>query len=146
MAAMVSTCVVFCLCIVYVSCEPSYTREELLHIGCSTPPDILPTLLTHSTDILDILVPVRWTRRQRGKRGGSHPSLPGIFLCNVNSLPNKMKELRLLVSRDNDFKSTAVFAFVETHLKPTDPDGAVQLEGFSALRADRDFEAVGKSH
>ena len=63
----------------------------------------------------------------------------------MNSLPNKMDELRLLVSKDNDFQSTAVFAFVETHLKPTVPDGAVQLEGFSPFRADRDFEAVGKS-
>lgn len=56
-----------------------------------------------------------------------------------------MDELRWLVARSSDFRSTAVFAFVETHLTPSIPDGAVELEGFSAFRADRDFEAVGKS-
>ena len=162
-AAVALACAVFCLfCAVFVSCLTSYTKEVLLHIGCSTPLDITPILLTRSTDILDILVrgtalfasAVRWTRKQRGRRGGclarlrrrgSRPPLPGIFLGNVNSLPNKMDELRFLVSRNNDFHSTAVFALVETHLSPTVPDGAVQLEGFSAFRADRDFDAVGKS-
>ena len=163
-AAVVLACVVFCLsCTVYVCCHSvtSYTKEVLLHIGSSTPPDIFPTLLTRSTDVLDILVRgtaffasiVRWTRRQRGRRGGclarlrrrgSRPPLPGIFLGNVNSLPNKMDELRLLISRNNDFHSTAVFALVETHLTPAVPDEAVQPEGFSMLRTDRDFEAVGK--
>lgn len=43
------------------------------------------------------------------------------------------------------FCSLAVFAFVETHLSPSIPDGAVELEGFSTFWADRDFEAVNKS-
>ena len=72
-AAVVLACVVFCLsCDVYVSCHRAtsfYTKEVLLHIGSTTPPDIFPTLLTRSTDILDILVRgtaffasvVRWT-------------------------------------------------------------------------------------
>ena len=56
-----------------------------------------------------------------------------------------MDELRLLVSKNIDFHSTAVFALVETHLAQAVPDEAVQLEGFSVFRADRDFVAAGKS-
>ncbi|KAJ8404515.1 hypothetical protein AAFF_G00337820 [Aldrovandia affinis] len=51
-----------------------------------------------------------------------------------------MDELRSLVAKDNDFHSTSVFAFVETHLSPLVPDETVELEGFSMFRADRDFE------
>ena len=162
MAAVVLLFVVFSPVHVSVSCLSSYTREELLQFKVSTPPDIFPDLLTRSTDLLDILVrgtafftnAVKWTRRQRGRRAGSlvrlrrrgmRPALPGIFLSNVNSLCNKMDELRYLVARSSDFNSAAVFALVETHLSPSIPDGAVELEGFSMHRADRDFVAADKS-
>ncbi|KAJ8399552.1 hypothetical protein AAFF_G00409630 [Aldrovandia affinis] len=56
-----------------------------------------------------------------------------------------MDELRSLVAKDNDFHSTSVFAFVETHLSPLVPDETVELEGFSMFRADRDFELLGNS-
>lgn len=166
MAAVASPYVVVCLfflfCNVFVSCLASYSSEELLHFRGSTPPDLYPNLLTRSTDILDILVRgtafftgvVRWVNRRRGRRAGSlvrlrrrgtRPPLPGIFLANVNSICNKMDELQCLVARSNDFRSSAVFAFVETHLSPATPDEALELEGFSSFRADRDFAAVNKS-
>ncbi|KAJ8397323.1 hypothetical protein AAFF_G00441570 [Aldrovandia affinis] len=56
-AAMVLLRVVFYLfSVVSVSCLTSYSKEELLNIGYSTPPDIFPKLLTRSTDLLDIFV------------------------------------------------------------------------------------------
>ncbi|KAK0141619.1 hypothetical protein N1851_020933 [Merluccius polli] len=41
-----------------------------------------------------------------------------------------MDELQCLVARSKDFHSSAVFAFMETHLSPATPDEAVELEGF----------------
>lgn len=151
-----------CFCAVSVSYLPSYTTEELLHFRRSTPSGLYPDLLTHSTDILDILVRgttffagvIRWIRRQRGRRAGSlvrlrrkgmTPPLPGIFLANVISICNKMDELQCLVARSNDFHSLAVFAFMETHLSSATPDKAVELEGFSSFQADRDFGSLNKS-
>ncbi len=163
MAAVALLCVMFGLsCTVSGSCLTSYTKEELMHFKDLTSPVIYPELLTRSMVILDILVrgtvffarAVKWTRRQRGRRAGSlvrlrrrgmRPPLPGIFLANVNSICNKMDELQCLVARNKDFHSSAVFAFMETHLSPAIPNGAVELEGFSAFRADRDFAAVNKS-
>lgn len=110
-AALVVLCAVFCLFFAApVTCFTSLTMEELLLIRCSTPWDIRPILLSRSTDLLDVAVKrtaffisaVRWTRRQRGRRGGclarlhrrgSRPPLPGIFLGKVSSFSNKNDEL-----------------------------------------------------
>lgn len=50
-----------------------------------------------------------------------------------------------LVARSNDFCSTALSAFTETHLTPLIPDEAVELVDFSLHRADCDFETFNKS-
>ena len=161
MAAVVLWSVVLCVFMSgFVFCGISYAREERICIR-DTPLDIFPIFLTRSTDVLDILVrgtavftqAVRWARRQRGKRAGalarlrkrgSRTPLPGIFLTNVNSLCNKMDELRCLVAKNKDYHSAAVYAITETWLSEDVPDAAVQLEGFQLHRADRDTLSSGK--
>ena len=71
--------------------------------------------------------------------------LPGIFLSNVRSLPNKLEELQLLLGKNRDFPSSAVLCFTETWLSGLIPDSALHLAGFQLCRADRDTELSGKT-
>ena len=79
--------------------------------------------------------------RQRGLR----TPLPGIFLSNVRSLPNKLEELQLLLGKNRDFPSSAVLCFTETWLSGLIPDSALHLAGFQLCRVDRDTELSGKT-
>ena len=153
----VCLCVLFCfvLCFNFVFCDDTriaFSREELLNIRGTTPEDLFPTFLLPSLEILDILVKGALTfahaakRRRRGKRAGAlvrlrqrglRTSLPGIFLSNVRSLPNKLEELQLLLVGNRDFSSSAVLCFTETWLCGLIPDSALQLAGFQLYRADR---------
>lgn len=105
MAAVVFACVVFCqFGIVFVLGVTSYRRDVVLLIRGSMPPGIVPIVLTRSTDALDVLVSYEvnpaavWQEKWLPGllcRRKLRPPLPGVFLANVNSLPNKMDELRL---------------------------------------------------
>ncbi|KAK0134739.1 hypothetical protein N1851_029630 [Merluccius polli] len=86
-------------------------------------------------------VPLDW---QTGVRGLRTP-LPGIFLSNVRSLPNKLEELQLLLGKNRDFPSSAVLCFTETWLSGLIPDSELHLAGFQLCRADRDTELSGKT-
>ncbi|KAK0151060.1 hypothetical protein N1851_007806 [Merluccius polli] len=125
-------------------------REELRNIRVTTPDDLFPTFLLPTLEILYILVKGVHSfahtvkRRRRGRWAGAlvrlrqrglHTPLPGIFLSNVRSLPNK----------NRDFPSSAVLCFTETWLSGLIPDSALHLAGFQLCRADRDTELSGKT-
>ena len=95
-----------------------FTSEELMNIRVTTPEDLFPTFLLPTLEILDILVKGALTfahavkRQRRGKRAGAlmrlrqrrlRTPLPGIFLSNVRSLPNKLEEIQLLLGNNKDF-------------------------------------------
>ncbi|KAI3355793.1 hypothetical protein L3Q82_004360 [Scortum barcoo] len=63
---------------------------------------------------------------------------------NVNSLPNKIDELSAL-NNQRIYRESSLFIFTETWLNHLVPDANVDLLGFTAVRADRDTKASGKS-
>ena len=71
--------------------------------------------------------------------------LPGIFLSNEHSLPNKLEELQLLLGKNRDFSSSVILCFIETWLCGLIPHFALQLAGIQIHRADRDTELSGKT-
>ncbi|KAK0143622.1 hypothetical protein N1851_018252 [Merluccius polli] len=142
--------------------SPSYfTSEELRNIRVTTADYLFPTFLLPKLEILDILVKgahffAHAVKRRRKREDRpvrlcvfasadyAHP-LPGIFLSNVHSLPNKLEELQLLLGNNRDFPSSAVLCFTETWLSGLIPDSALHLAGFQLCRADRDTELSSKT-
>ncbi|KAI3352418.1 hypothetical protein L3Q82_005377 [Scortum barcoo] len=99
----------------------------------------------------------RRRRRKRGSRVGRSPSpsplrkrenrppLPSILLANVQSLDNKLDELRSRMAFQRDIKNCNVLVFTETTwLDPSIPDSAIVTEGLSIHRQDRTINS-GKS-
>ena len=85
-------------------------------------------------------------RRKRGKRGGLQRRLrrrkykiplPTIMLSNVQSLGNKLDELRHLALKDRNYRDCCVTCLTETWLCPNVPDSAIELPGFRCMRSDR---------
>ncbi|KAK0149989.1 hypothetical protein N1851_009222 [Merluccius polli] len=137
-----------------------FTSEELRNIRVTTADYLFPTFLLPKLEILDILVKGAHffahavKRRRRGRQAGAlvrlrqrglRTPLPGIFLSNVHSLPNKLEELQLLLGNNRDFPSSAVLCFTETWLSGLIPDSALHLAGFQLCRADRDTELSSKT-
>ncbi len=96
----------------------------------------------------------RRRRRKRGKRAGVlvrlrrrafRPPLPTILLANVQSLDNKLCELRARISYQRETDGTAVICLTETWMSAMVPDSAIELTGFSVHRSDRTEELTGKS-
>ncbi len=93
-------------------------------------------------------------RRKRGKRAGvlvrlrrhafRHP-LPTILLANVQSLDNKLCELRARISYQRETRDCCVICLTETWMSAMVPDSAIELTGFSVHRSDRTKELTGKS-
>ncbi len=93
----------------------------------------------------------RSRRKHRGKRAGirnrlrerAHsPPLSSILLANVQSLENKMDDLRARISFQRDIRDCNIFCLTETWLTPSVPDTAVTpSDNFSVLRMDRTAEA-----
>ena len=92
----------------------SYTRQELLDIGSCNSDIIISVLpeIAKPTAHPDIPTPTgglfRRTRkrRRRGSRGGIRARLkltPSLFVANVRLLANKMNELRLRITTQNDY-------------------------------------------
>ncbi len=92
--------------------------------------------------------------RKRGKRAGvlvrlrrrafRHP-LPTILLANVQSLDNKLCELRAHISYQRETRDCCVICLTETWMSAMVPDSAIELTGFSVHRSDRTKELTGKS-
>ncbi len=93
----------------------------------------------------------RRRKKHRGRRAGirnrlrkrAHsPPLPSILLANVQSLENKMDNLRARISFQRDIRDCNILCLTETWLTPTVPDTAVTpSDNFSVLRMDRTAEA-----
>ncbi len=133
-----------------------YDRRTLLDIGQRYTNLIQNTLSADPAWPLEILRSTelnnhRRRRKHRGKRAGirnrlrkrAHsPPLPSILLANVQSLENKMDDLRARISFQRDIRDCNIFCLTETWLTPTVPDTAVTpSDNFSVLRMDRTAEA-----
>ncbi len=134
-----------------------YDKRTLLDIGQRYTNLIQDTLSTDPAWPLEILRSTEVnigrlnnTRRQkkhRGKRAGirnrlrvrAHsPPLPSILLANVQSLENKMDDLRARISFQWDIRDCNILCLTETWLTPMVPDTAVTpSDNFSVLRMDR---------
>ncbi len=80
--------------------------------------------------------------RNRLRKRAHSPPLPSILLANVQSLENKMDDLRARISFQRDIRDCNIFCLTETWLTPLVPDIAVTLsDNFSVLRMDRTAEA-----
>ncbi len=94
----------------------------------------------------------RKRRRKRGKRAGVlvrlrrrslRPPLPTILLANVQSLDNKLCELRALISYQRETRDCCIICLTETWKSAVFPDSAIELTGFSVHRLDRTKELTG---
>ncbi len=80
--------------------------------------------------------------RNRLRKRAHTPPLPSILLANVQSLENKMDDLRARISFQRDIRDCNILCLTETWLTPTVPDTAVTpSDNFSVLRMDRTAEA-----
>ncbi len=87
-------------------------------------------------------------RRKRGKRlrrRAFQPPLPTILLANVQSLDNKLCELRARISYQRETRDCCVICLTETWMSAIVPDSGIELTGFSVHRSDRTKELTGKS-
>ncbi len=83
--------------------------------------------------------------RNRLRKRAHSPPLPSILLANVQSLENKMDDLRARISFQRDIRDCNIICLTETWLTPSVPDTDVTpSDNFSVLRMDRTAEA-GKS-
>ncbi len=96
----------------------------------------------------------RRRRREKGKRAGVlvrlrrrafRPPLPTTLLANVQSLDNKLCELRVRISYQRETSDYCVICLTETWMSAMVPDSAIELTGFSVHRSDRTKELTGKS-
>ncbi len=141
-----------------------YNRDTLLNIGSSVAqrkPDFeflnAGGLFTDTASELFVwnARPRRKKRsRKRGKRAGVlvrlrrrafRPPLPTILLANVQSLDNKLCELRARISYQRETRECCVICLTETWMSAMVPDSAIELAGFSVHRSDRTKELTGKS-
>ncbi len=137
-----------------------YDKRTLLDIGPRYTNLIQDTLSTNPTWSLEILRHTEnkgrlndpWRRRKhhrtcagirkRLRKRAHSPPLPSILLANVQSLENKMDDLRARISFQWDIRDCNIFCLTETWLTPSVPDTAVTLsDNFSVLRMDRTTEA-----
>ncbi len=142
----------------------AYDRDTLLNIGSSVAqrkPDFeflnAGGLFTDTASEPFVWVAKsrrRRRRRKRGKRAGVlvrlrrrafRPPLPTILLANVQSLDNKLCELRARISYQRETRDCCVICLTETWMSAMVPDSAIELTGFSVHRSDRTKELTGKS-
>ncbi len=140
-----------------------YDRDTLLNIGSSVAqrkPDFeflnAGGVFTDTASELFVWVAKsrKRRRRKRGKRAGVlirlrrrafRPPLPTILLANVQSLDNKLCELRARISYQRETRDCCVICLTETWMSAIVPDSAIELTGFSVHRSDRTEELTGKS-
>ncbi len=130
-----------------------YDKRTLLKIGQRYTNLIQDTLSTNQTWPLEILRHTenkgrlnnsRRQRKHRGRRAGirkrlrkrAHsPPQPSILLANVQSLENKMDDLRARISFQRDIRDCNIFCLTETWLTPLVPV-VTPSDNFSVLRMD----------
>ncbi len=144
-----------------------YDRHTLLNIGSSVTqrkPDFEFLNAgafftdTASEPFVWAIRPVRpWPRkcrRKRGKRAGVlvrlrrcplRPLLPTILLANVQSLDNKLCELRVRISYQRETRDCCIICLTESWMSAMVPDSVIELTGFTVHRSDRTKELTGKS-
>ncbi len=138
----------------------TYDKSALLDIGNRFTNLVQDTLSPNPSWPLEILRNAenkghrRRNKKHRGKSAGirnrlrksAHsPPLPSLLLANVQSLDNKMDDLRARISFQRDIRDCNIICLTETWLTPSVPDTAVTpSDNFSVLRMDRTAEA-GKS-
>ncbi len=137
-----------------------YDRDTLLNIGSSVAqrkPDFeflnAGGLFTDTASEPFVWVAqLRKRRRRRKKRKKSWRSrqtetacFPTILLANVQSLDNKLCELRARISYQRETRDCCVICLTETWMSAMVPDSAIKLTGFSVHRSDRTKELTGKS-
>ncbi len=71
------------------------------------------------------------------------PPLPTNLLANVQSLDNKLCELRISYQRET--RDCCIICLTETWMSAVVPDSAIELTGFSVHCSDRTKELTGKS-
>ncbi len=76
----------------------------------------------------------------RLRRSPLRPPFPTILLANVQSLDNKLCELRARISYQRETRDCCIICL--TYYLP---DSAIELTGFSVHRSDRMKELTGKS-
>ncbi len=138
-----------------------YNKRTLLDIGHRCTNLLQHTLSTDPAWPLEILRNTevnkgrlnnpRRRRKNHGRRAGirnrlrerAHsPPLLSILLANVQSLENKMDNLRARISFQWDIRDCNILCLTETWLTPTVLDMAVRpSDNFSVLRMDRTAEA-----
>ncbi len=138
-----------------------YDKRTLLDIGHRYTNLLQDTLSTNLTWPLEILRDTEENKghlnnpRSRKKHSGKcvgirnrlrerahSPPLPSILLANVQSLENKMDELRARISFQWDIRDCNLFCLTETWLTPSVPDTAVTpSDNFSVFWMDRTAEA-----
>ncbi|KAK3567779.1 hypothetical protein QTP86_026457 [Hemibagrus guttatus] len=80
--------------------------------------------------------------RKRQRACAHRTPLPSILLANVQSLENKLDDLRTKVKFKRDIQDCNLLCFTETWLHPAVPDHAIQPAGFfSVHRMDRTVES-----
>ena len=147
-----------------VVCITVYDRHTLLNIGsyvAERKPDFeflnAGALFTDTASepfVWAARARPRKRRRKRGKRAGVlvrlrrrplRPPLPSILLANVQSLDNKLCELRARISYQRETRDCCIICLTETWMSAVVPDSAIELTGFSVHRSDRTKELTGKS-
>ncbi len=138
-----------------------YDKRTFLDIGQRYINLIQDTLSTNPTWPLEILRNTelnkghlnnpRRRRKHRGRRAGIRNRLrkrahilhlPSFLLANIQSLENKMDDLRARISFQWDIRDCNIFYLTETWLTPSVPDTAVTpSDNFSVLQMDRMAEA-----
>ncbi len=161
------SCVLFVILLLYVLDVVSitvYDRHTLLNLGsfiAQRKPDFeflnAGALFTDTASepfVCATRSRPRKRRRKRGKRAGVlvrlrrrplRPPLPTILLANVQSLDNKLCELRARISYQRETRDCCIICLAETWMSAVVPDSAIELTGFSVHRLDRTKELIGKS-
>ncbi len=141
-----------------VVCITVYDRHMLLNIGSSVA-QRKPDFEFLNAGALFTSEPFVWAarpkkrKRKRGKRAGvlvrlrhrAFRPLPTILLANVQSLDNKLCELRAHISYQRETRDCCVICLTETWMSAMVPDSAIELTGFSVHLSDRTKELTGKS-
>ena len=118
------------------TCTIIYFRKELLQHRerPTTWPEEIPKELRRKRQGTRPRVLMKNKKTER--MWGYKPFLPSIIMGNVCSL--KMDELSVLVSRQREYQESSLLCQRVTWLNGKTPDCAVELAGFSLVRADRD--------
>ncbi|CDR18940.1 unnamed protein product [Oncorhynchus mykiss] len=142
----------------------TYSREELLNIIAASThhqydqeydfreADPVFCLSPRTTEWIPAGDPKKRLRKRRKRSGllvrlrrrAHRAPLPSMLLANVQSLDNKVDEIRARVAFQRDIRDCNVLCFTETWLTGETVSESVQPAGFSMHRADRNKHLSGK--